>query len=548
MVSPQPLVHNRADEFASCLKSAANQFVTNWNLPAVFLLAVFLRTGSVNHQPADRHLLPTRRHFLGQCAYGVGSIALASMLLRDQLNPSLVQAGKTPADQAPTAKPSAARPPASHPLAAGRPHFAPRAKRVIFLFMAGGPSQLELFDYKPKLQELDGQRVPTSYTQGKRFAFIQGNAKLMGTRRKFNRWGQSGTEISQLLPHLGGIADSICVIRSMKTEAFNHGPAKVFMNSGQSRFGFPSMGSWLTYGLGSESSDLPGFVVLQSGPRGPRGGAGLWSSGFLPTSYQGVPFLPGPEPIVNLSGPPGVNRARQREFFQAVADLNNQRLQAVADPEIATRIAQYEMAYRMQTSAPELMDLSGETKQTLAAYGAEPGKNTFANNCLLARRLAERGVRFIQLYHTDWDHHGNRGTNLAGPLEDRCREVDQPSVALVRDLQARGLLEDTLVVWGGEFGRTPMSEQREKNLPGRDHHIDAFSIWLAGGGIQSGITLGTTDDLGYYAVNDQVHVHDLHATILHLLGLDHTQLTFRFQGRDFRLTDVAGQVVKKMLS
>ena len=412
--------------------------------------------------------------------------------------------------------------------------------------MAGGPSQLELFDFKPKLQELDGQVIPASYTKNKRFAFIKGDAKLLGTRRKFARHGQCGAELSELLPHLATTVDDVCIVKSMVTDVFNHGPAKLFVNTGTSRFGLPSMGAWLTYGIGSLSRNLPGFVVLQSGPRGPRGGNPLWGSGFLPTAYQGVPLLNGPEPILNLANPPGIDRARQSEFFATVSRLNAEHLAAVGDPEIATRISAYEMAYRMQTSAPELIDLSGETKQTLEDYGAEPGKVSFANNCLLARRMIERGVRFVQLYHTDWDHHGNKDTHLGQPLDDRCGEVDRPSAALVKDLKARGLLEDTLVVWGGEFGRTPMGEPRD--LIGRDHHIDGYTMWLAGGGVRGGQTIGATDELGYYAVDDRVHVHDLQATILHLMGLDHTKLTYRFQGRDFRLTDVEGQVVEKIIA
>ncbi|HEV3005456.1 MAG TPA: DUF1501 domain-containing protein [Pirellulales bacterium] len=474
--------------------------------------------------PSD--LLHTRRHFFGQCALGLGSIALAEMLCRGTLSAGDAMPG-------------------TNPLAPKPAHFPPKAKRVIYLFMAGGPSQLELFDYKPKLQELDGQVVPESYVKNKRFAFIKLDAKLLGTRRKFARHGQSQAEISECLPNLAKIADELCIVRGMATDVFNHGPAKLFANTGVPRFGLPSMGAWVTYGIGSESQDLPGFVVLQSGPRGPRGGAPLWGSGFLPTTYQGVPFLLGPEPILNLASPPGFDRARQGEFISAVKDLNAQRLDTVGDPEIATRIAAYEMAYRMQTSAPELMDFAGESAETLAAYGAEPGKASFANNCLLARRLVERGVRFVQLYHTDWDHHGNADTHLGQPLDDRCREVDAPAAALIQDLKQRGLLDETLVIWGGEFGRTPMGEPRDQI--GRDHHIDGYTVWLAGGGVKAGQTIGATDELGFYAVEDRVHVHDLQATVLHLLGLDHTKLTYRFQGRNFRLTDVAGEVVTKML-
>jgi hypothetical protein len=469
----------------------------------------------------------TRRHFFGQCGVGLGAMALGSLLAEESQS----------AQQAPDMR---------NPLEPRAPHFTAKAKRVIFLFMAGGPSQLELFDYKPKLQELSGQVVPPSYTKNKRFAFIKGDAKLLGTQRKFTRHGQSGAELSALLPHLATIVDDVCFVKSMVTDVFNHGPAKLFVNTGSSRFGMPSMGAWLTYGIGSQSRNLPGFVVLQSGPRGPRGGNPLWGSGFLPTAYQGVPLLPGAEPILNLANPPGIDRARQAAFFATVGRLNSERLAAVADPEIATRISAYEMAYRMQTSAPELIDLSGETRATLDAYGAEPGKPSFANNCLLARRLIERGVRFVQLYHTDWDHHGNADTHLGSPLDERCRETDQASAALVKDLKARGLLDDTLVVWGGEFGRTPMGEPRD--LIGRDHHVDGYTMWLAGGGIRGGVSIGATDELGYYAVEDRTHVHDLQATMLHLLGLDHLKLTYRFQGRDFRLTDIGGNVVAKMLA
>ena len=484
-------------------------------------------TPGSDHRSSPALLARTRRHFFQDCAVGLGSIALANLLGDAQ------RAG-------------AASSTAASPLAPKPTHFPAKAKRVIYLFMAGGPSQLELFDYKPKLQELDGQVVPPSYVKNKRFAFIKLDAKLLGTRRKFARYGQCGAELSELVPGLASIADDVAIVRGMATDVFNHGPAKLFANTGVPRFGLPSMGAWVTYGIGSESQDLPGFVVLQSGPRGPRGGAPLWGSGFLPTTYQGVPLLQGPEPILNLASPAGFDPRRQGDFFTAVKDLNAQRLDAVGDPEIATRIAAYEMAWRMQSSAPELMDFAGETAETLAAYGAEPGKPSFANNCLLARRLVERGVRFVQLYHTDWDHHGNNDTHLGKPLDDRCRETDGPAAALVQDLKQRGLLDETLVVWGGEFGRTPMGEPRDQM--GRDHHIDGYTIWLAGGGIKPGQTIGVTDELGFYAVEDRVHVHDLQATILHLLGLDHTKLTFRFQGRNFRLTDVAGQVVKKLVA
>ena len=460
---------------------------------------------------------------------GLGGMALASLL-------------REGAGRASAAESSAA----NDPLAPRPTHFAPRAKNVIFLFMAGGPSQFELFEPKEKLQELGGQVIPPSFVANKRFAFIKQDAKLLGCVRKFARHGESGQVISECLPHLQTIADEICTLRAMKTDVFNHGPAKFFMNTGSPLFGRPSMGAWITYGIGSESRNLPGFVVLQSGPRGPRGGAPNWGSGFLPTSYQGVPFRSVGAPILNLDNPKGIARDEQERFVGAVNSLNRLRLSETGDGEIATRIASYEMAFRMQASAPELMDLSGESQETLQLYGVEKGKPSFAANCLLARRLVERGVRFVQLYHTDWDHHGNKGTELGESLDKICKETDQGAAALVKDLKNRGLLKDTLVIWGGEFGRTPQGEVRD--LPGRDHHIESFTMWLAGGGVKPGLSLGKTDEIGYYGVEDQVHVNDLHATILHLMGLDHLKLTFRFQGRDFRLTDVAGKVVEKMLA
>ena len=476
----------------------------------------------------DALLQRTRRHFFQDCGIGLGSMALASLL----------NEGRAAADA--TAGPLAPRP----------PHFAPRARAVIFLFMAGGPSQLELFDYKPKLTALDGKPVPQEFIEGKRFAFMDSFAKkvplLLASRRVFKQHGQAGTWVSECLPHIASIVDDIAVVRSVQTNVFNHAPAKLFMNTGHAQPGRPSMGAWVTYGIGSVAHDLPGFVVLQSGPRGPRGGAPLYGSGFLPTTYQGVPFRSVGDPILNLSRPAGLSADRQRDVIDAVKDLNAERLATVGDPEIATRINSYEMAFRMQTSAPELIDLSREDSKTLQLYGATPGKPSFANNCLLARRLVERGVRFVQLYHTDWDHHGNGTDNLTTGLDRVCKQVDQASAALVKDLKARGLLDSTLVIWGGEFGRTPMGEKRD--TIGRNHHIESGTMWLAGGGVKPGLNLGATDELGYAAVEDPVHVHDLQATILHLLGLDHTRLTFRFQGRDFRLTDIHGHVVKKLLA
>ena len=471
----------------------------------------------------------TRRYFLQDCRVGLGGMALASLL-----TDGTGQAG------------AAERGASSDPLAVRPTHFAPKAKNVIFLFMAGGPSQFELFEPKEKLQELGGQQIPQSFVANKRFAFIKQDAKLLGCVRKFAKHGESGQVISECLPHLQSVADDICTLRAMKTDVFNHGPAKFFMNTGSPLFGRPSMGAWITYGIGSESKNLPGFVVLQSGPRGPRGGAPNWGSGFLPTSYQGVPFRSTGAPILNLDNPKGIARDEQERFIGAVNSLNRLRLSETGDGEIATRIASYEMAFRMQASAPELMDLSGESQETMQLYGVEKGKPSFAMNCLLARRLIERGTRFVQLYHTDWDHHGNKGTELGESLDKICKETDQGAAALVKDLKRRGLLKDTIVVWGGEFGRTPQGEIRD--LPGRDHHTESFTMWLAGGGVKPGLSLGKTDEIGYYGVEDQVHVHDLHATILHLMGLDHLKLTYRLQGRDFRLTDVHGKVVEKMLA
>jgi hypothetical protein len=486
----------------------------------------------MNHfsmNPADTSLrATTRRHFFSKCALGLGSVALGALMNERLLGADAMKL--------------------VNPLEPKAPHFKPRAKNIIYLFMAGGPSQLDLFDYKPKLVELNGQPIPQSLIEGKRFAFMSSShgTKLLGTRREFKRHGQSGAWVSNLFPHTATIVDDISLIHSCKAELFNHAPAKLFMNTGSGQFGRPSMGAWVTYGLGSESQNLPGFVVLQSGPRGPRGGAVNWSSGFLPTTHQGVPLRGGGDPILDLASPKGVSAAKQRQTIDAIRDLNLARLVETGDPEITTRISAYEMAYRMQTSAPELIDLSGESEATLKLYGVEKDKPSFARNCLLARRLVERGVRFIQLYHTNWDSHGGPGENLQNDFEKVCREVDQGQAALVKDLKARGLLKDTLVVWGGEFGRTPMGENRDTT--GRNHHIDAFTMWMAGGGVKPGQVLGQSDELGFNAVEDPAHVHDVHATMLHLLGLDHKKLTFRFQGRDFRLTDVHGEIVTKLFT
>ena len=472
----------------------------------------------------------TRRHFFAQCGIGLGTMALGSVFNESRGG----AASGSPAN----------------PLSPRPGHFPARAKNVIFLFMAGGPSQFELLDFKPELQKRHNQPIPDSFIKGKRFAFMNTFAKetpkLLGTKRKFSRHGANGAWVSECLPHTSSIVDDLAIVHSMATEPINHAPAKLYMNTGSTQFGRPSLGSWLTYGIGSESNELPGFVVLQSGPRGPRGGAVNWGSGFLPSVHQGVPFRSGAEPILNLSSPSGVDGRRQREALDAIRDLNRDRLDVTGDPEIATRIASYEMAFRMQTSAPELIDLRSESKATLDLYGVETGKPSFGANCLLARRLVERGVRFIQLYHSDWDHHGGPGQDLAGNLDKVCRDIDRPCMALIQDLKARGLLDETLVVWGGEFGRTPMGEVRE--YIGRNHHVDAFTMWMAGGGTKPGLIYGATDDFGFQPVEGRVNVHDLQATILHLLGLDHKKLTFRSQGRDFRLTDVEGTVVTGLLA
>jgi hypothetical protein len=430
------------------------------------------------------------------------------------------------------------------------PHHAPRAKRVVHLHMAGAPSQLDLFDPKPKLRELDGQPVPASYLAGERFAFIKGHPKLLGSPFEFARHGESGAEFSALLPHLAKQADRLLVARSMRTTQFNHAPAQIYMASGHERIGRPSFGSWTSYGLGAANRDLPAYCVLLSGRYGPDGGASLWSSGFLPTVHQGVRLRGEGAPVLHLEDPEGLSRESRRAQLDTLAELNARRRDAVGDPEIATRMAQYELAWRMQTSVPELADLSRESAATLARYGAEPGRRSFANNCLLARRLLERGVRFVQLYHWGWDSHGTGpDDDLTTSLPRRALETDRPSAALLEDLAQSGLLEDTLFVWGGEFGRTPMNEERNgSKFLGRDHHPHAFTLLLSGGGLKTGQTWGATDELGYRVVADPVSVHDLHATLLHCLGFDHEKLVHRSQGRDFRLTDVEGEVVRGWLA
>jgi hypothetical protein len=461
----------------------------------------------------------SRRWFLRDCGVGLAGIAAQSLLARE--------AGAAPSLQ--------------DPLAPRQAHFPAKAKRVIYIFQAGAPSHLELFDNKPELTKHDGQLPPAELLKGYRAAFINPNSNLLGPKFKFAKHGQCGMELSEVLPFTAKIADDLCLVRTMQTEAVNHAPAQIMMNSGSQQFGRPSFGSWTLYGLGSESADLPGFVVLTSA-KGTSGGASNYGCGFLPTMYGGTPFRSAGDPVLYLSNPPGIDLETQRASLDALTRLNEQALQSGADPEIAARIQSFEMAYRLQTSAPELMNLSQETKETLDAYGIKSPKDaSFARNCLLARRLVERGVRFVQLFHEAWDQHGN----LTAGVKQNALDTDQASAALVNDLKQRGLLNDTLVIWGGEFGRTPMTQG---GTDGRDHHNRCFSLWLAGGGIKAGYTHGQTDELGFNVAVDPVHVHDLHATLLHLLGFDHTRLTFRFQGRDYRLTDVHGKIVKEILA
>jgi hypothetical protein len=470
----------------------------------------------------------TRRHFFRECGIGVGKIALATLLT-----------------DAFTGRSFAAPARAADPLAPRDPHFAPKAKRVIHLFMAGAPSQLDLFDRKPALAKLEGKPLPPSVIGGQRYAFIRSDAAVLGPRFKFAKHGKCGAELAEKLPHMAKVVDDICLVKSVHTDQFNHAPAQIFFNTGFAQPGRPSLGSWVLYGLGAVTRDLPAFVVMSTGS-GISGGSANWSSGFLPTVYTGVRLRNQGDPILDVSSPPGVDARLQRDSLDLIGALNRRRLETEGDPEIATRISAYEMAFRLQSSAPELMDLRSETKATLQMYGADPDKPSFARACLLARRLIERGVRFINIYHEGWDAH----SDVVGNHTKNCGETDQASAALVRDLKQRGLLDDTLVIWGGEFGRTPMVESNValgRSL-GRDHHPQAYTMWLAGGGTKPGLTYGATDELGFHVVENPVHVHDLQATILRLLGFDHEKLTYRYAGRDFRLTDVHGQVVKDILA
>lgn len=461
----------------------------------------------------------TRRELLRMSGLSLGGIALTSLFGRDRLA-------------------------AAAPVKPRFPNFPPRAKHVIFLNMLGGPSQIDLFDPKPKLNELDGQPAPESLMEGRKFAFLKKGARLLGSPYKFSKHGKCGAELSELLPHLGKVVDDICIVRTMQTEEFNHASGELFMQTGYGRLGRPTFGSWLSYGLGSLNDNLPCYVCLGA-ETSPASGANLWSGGFLPTVHQGVALRSSGDPILYLGNPPGIDHADRGELVSAANELNRQHHDAIGDPEIQTRIAQYEMAYRMQSSVPELARIENEPPHVLEMYGAKPGDGSFASKCLLARRLVERGVRFVQVLERAWDHHESIYKSLPGS----CRNADQASAALVLDLKQRGLLDDTLIIWGGEFGRTPMNQIIDpKRNSGRDHHRDAFSIWMAGGGVKGGLTYGTTDEFGFAPTDHPVHVHDLHATALHLLGIDHEQLTYRHQGRRFRLTDVHGTVVDDLLA
>lgn len=476
----------------------------------------------------------SRRHFLLESAAGLGVAALGSML------------GGCAADQAHDAKKVV------DAMAPRPPHFPAKAKRVIYLHMAGAPSQLELFDFKPELQKLNNKLCPPSLLEGKRFAFIRGVPTMLGPQATFRKRGAAGSYVSDHLPHFAGVADEVSFLKAVHTDQFNHAPAQLFVHTGGPRLGRPSMGSWITYGLGSENSNLPGFVVLTSGGKTPDAGKSVWGSGFLPSVYQGVQCRSEGEPVLFLADPAGMDRELKKKTIDAINAVNKVHYHALNDPETLTRMAQYEMAYRMQMSVPEVMNIDNEPEYIHELYGTTPGKASFANNCLLARKLVEQGVRFVQLFDWGWDSHGIVESDaLEIGFRNKCREVDRPMTALLLDLKQRGLLEETLVVWGGEFGRTPMQENREgKTNPylGRDHHVEAFTMWMAGGGIKKGMSWGETDEIGYYPVSGKVSLHDVQATILNQLGLDHEKQTFRFQGRPFRLTDVSGKVIREIVA
>jgi hypothetical protein len=477
---------------------------------------------------AQQHLHRTRRHFLQDCGVGLGAIAAASLDIQSA---------------APKAPPNPLLPKASH--------FPAKAKHVIYLHMAGSPPHLDLFDYKPELVKLNGQDCPDEYLKGKRFAFTKGKPKLLGTPRKFKQHGKSGAWISDALPHLSTVADDLTIIRSMNTDQFNHAPAQLFLYTGSPRQGRPSMGAWATYGLGTLNENLPGFVVMISSGVAPSAGKNAWGSGFLPSVYQGVQCRSKGDPVLYASNPKGMDRKMRRLSLDALAELNQIQANDLGSPETATRIAQYELAYRMQMSVPEVMDISKESPKTLEAYGAKPGGSSFANNCLLARRLVEKGVRFVQLFDWGWDFHGtNPREDIRDGLTKKCATVEKSITSLIKDLKDRNMLDETLIIWGGEFGRTPFREGRTSKgkVLGRDHYPDCYSMFLCGGGAKPGTTYGESDPLGFSVAKDKVHMHDFQATIMHLLGFDHEKLSYRFQGRDYRLTDVHGHVVKGLLA
>ncbi|SMG25048.1 Protein of unknown function [Sphingobacterium psychroaquaticum] len=479
----------------------------------------------------------TRRHFLKDCVAGIGSIALGSFLASCGGN---TMGGGDAFDLN-----------ALNPLIPRAPHFPGKAKSVIYLHMAGAPSQLELFDYKPTLHKLHNQPCPESLLAGKTFAFIRGVPKMLGPQATFKQYGQSGAWISDHLPHFSQVADDVSFLKAIHTDQFNHGPAQLFMHTGSARLGRPSIGSWVTYGLGSENSNLPGFVVLTSGGKTPDAGKSVWGSGFLPSVYQGVQCRSKGDPVLYIADPEGMGRDLKKQAIDAINEVNKEEYNTYKDPETLSRIAQYEMAYKMQVAVPEVMDISSEPEYIHELYGTQPGQESFANNCLLARKLVEQGVRFVQLFDWGWDSHGtDSSTSIDLGFRNKCREIDRPMTALLMDLKQRGLLEETLVVWGGEFGRTPMQENRDNSdMPflGRDHHTDAYTIWMAGGGVKPGITYGETDEIGFTGVSGRASVHDVHATMLHLLGFDHEKFTYDFQGRPFRLTDVEGNLISAVV-
>lgn len=478
----------------------------------------------------------TRRHFLKDCVAGVGSIALGSFLASCGGNTNTGGAFDLNA---------------LNPLIPKSPHFPGKAKSVIYLHMAGAPSQLELFDYKPVLQKLHNQPCPESLLAGKKFAFIRGIPKMLGPQATFKQYGQSGAWVSDHLPHFSKVVDDVSFLKAVHTDQFNHGPAQLFMQTGSARLGRPSIGSWVTYGLGSENSNLPGFVVLTSGGKTPDAGKSVWGSGFLPSVYQGVQCRSKGDPVLYLADPDGMDRDLKRHAIDAINEVNKDEYDTYKDPETLSRIAQYEMAYKMQVAVPEVMDISQEPAHIHELYGTEPGKESFANNCLLARKLVEQGVRYVQLFDWGWDSHGtNASDSIDYGFRNKCREIDRPMTALIMDLKQRGLLDETLVVWGGEFGRTPMQENRDNSdMPflGRDHHTDAYTIWMAGGGVKPGVTYGETDEIGFTGISGRSSVHDVHATMLHLLGFDHEKFTYEFQGRPFRLTDVEGNLISAIV-